>query len=203
MLRRVLFCAYHCDNPTGESAKRSEGQILESQNPIASTLTPFDPVSPLPNTQAPKSSTDIHVQLSSWASTGGRIVAADDRQNWESCEQHRGCIGNTGYVLFCLPLLIRFRRVGRFEIRINTDLDLQTTAQRSMVLSVINCQRPLTLRCFRMPVPIAFAGKTQEFYNIKLENVSDSELYLDGVEVSSESKYSLYLTFQIACKCEK
>ena len=81
--------------------------------------------------------------------------------------------------LICIPMMIRLRRPGAFEVRVTVDVNLDGIVQRLTTSSVVECQRCLELSSSLITLP--GSGRTREARCLCVTNISNIALQLTGV----------------------
>ncbi|KAL8455761.1 hypothetical protein Emag_000335 [Eimeria magna] len=85
----------------------------------------------------------------------------------------------------CLPLLIRLRRAGIFQVRVTLDVEVDEVAQRLTAASAVECQRALQLYSTLVSLPSACSDEARAARCLTLTNVSKIPLQLSTAKLAS------------------
>ncbi|KAL8449799.1 hypothetical protein Emed_002762 [Eimeria media] len=85
----------------------------------------------------------------------------------------------------CLPLLVRLRRAGMFQVRATLDVEVDDVAQRLTAASAVECQRALQLHSTLVSLPSACTDEARAARSLTLTNVSKIPLHLSTAKLTS------------------
>ncbi|KAL8433131.1 hypothetical protein ACSSS7_004108 [Eimeria intestinalis] len=88
-------------------------------------------------------------------------------------------------IVVCLPLLIRLRRGGIFQVRVTLDVEVDEVAQRLTAASAVECQRALELYSRLVSLPLVRTGELRAARCLTLTNVSKIPLQLSTAKLTS------------------
>lgn len=86
--------------------------------------------------------------------------------------------------VICVPILIRLRHSGTFEVRVTLDVNLDDVVQRLTASSTVKCERSLELSSSIITLPPASSGEPREARCVNVTNVSNIPLQLTGAKLS-------------------
>ncbi|KAL8430706.1 hypothetical protein Efla_007572 [Eimeria flavescens] len=90
----------------------------------------------------------------------------------------------------CVPMLIRLRRAGFFEVRVTLDVDVDDVVQRLTAASSVECQRSLELSSSLISLPVASGDEAREARCVTLTNVSEIPLELTAAKMTDAQEGS-------------
>lgn len=94
----------------------------------------------------------------------------------------------------CIPMLVRLRRSGLFQLRISLDVTIDNIVQRLTASSEVECQRPLELSSSVITFPPAYSGNLREAQCIDVTNVSELALQLTEVKAFNAEEMQVCLS---------
>ncbi|CDJ51086.1 hypothetical protein, conserved [Eimeria brunetti] len=104
-----------------------------------------------------------------------RTLAGGDGHETDRCEELNE---PEGVKVVCIPMFIRLRRSGSFDIRVTVDINLDDIIQRLTTTSAVDCQRCLNLSSSLISLPSTGAGGPCEARRVNVTNVSEISLQL-------------------------
>ncbi|CDI76176.1 hypothetical protein, conserved [Eimeria praecox] len=127
-----------------------------------------------------------------------RALAGADAQDADE-----GLTSSEGVKVICVPMFIRLRRSGCFDVRVTVDINLDDIIQRLTTTSAVDCQRCLSLSSSLISFPSSGEGGPCEARQVNVTNVSGIALQLTdmcGAQVLLKyTRTADYLPFPFYC----